>query len=141
MKRTLMLLLALFLSALGEFCLFGAIASMEAKVENNGYLPFLIGYSIFCLSFFTCSALVGIGAFGLNRSNLAHGLMGMILGAALAFASTFVIFMMGPRWDLLGASAGVIYGILLAPIGAVICGLSGVWIIKQKRPAGFVTNE
>ena len=140
MKKTSMLLLALFLAALGEFCLFGAIASMEAKVENNGHLPFLIGYSTLCLLFFAGSAFFGIGAFGLNRSNLTNGIIGIILGGTAAFASAFVTFMMGPRWDLLGASAGVAYGLLAAPIGAVICGLLGVWITQKKRPAGLVAH-
>lgn len=140
MKKTSMILLALFLATLGELCLFGAIASMEAKVENNGHLPFLIGYSIFCLFFFTGSALVGIGAFGLNRSNITNGIIGIILGGALAFASAFVTFMMGPRWEWGGSSAGVAYGLLAAPIGAVICGLLGVWITQKKRPAGLVAH-
>jgi len=129
LTTVLRLLLALFLAGLGEFCLFGAIASRE----SSNYLPWLIGYSILSLSFFACAARAGIGALEINRSNLTYGITGIILGGALAFALSFVMFMMGPRWASLGASASVTYAILAAPIGAAIGGLSGVWIGARLR--------
>ena len=132
---------ALILAALGEFCLFGFIASLEPGTHST----FRIGFSLLALTFFAGAIRLGFSASGLQRVVQIWGGVGLFLGACVAFALVFGTFMVGPRAEALGAMVGVVYGVLVAPIGAAIGGASGAWIgsklRSRKTQQGQVTSD
>ena len=123
---------ALLLAALGEFCVFGFLASLEP----GNHLPWQIGYSLLGLSSFTGAIWLGFGAFELQRVVLIRVIVGICLGASIAFFVLFFLFMVGPRGDVTRSLAGVSYGLLGAPIGAAIGGALGAWIGSRFRNGG-----
>ncbi len=125
----LRLITALLLAVLGEFCVFGFLASLEP----GNHLPWQIGYSLLGLGFFTGAFWLGFGAFELQRAGWTGAIVGLCLGGFVAFHLGLLLFMVGPRGDVTRPLWGVSYGLLFAPIGAAIGGASGAWIRVRCR--------
>ena len=117
------LVATLLLVAPVEFCVFGFLASFEPG-DN---LPFRIAYPLVGLCFLAAAMWLGFGAFRLQRVVLMRGVIGLCLGASIAWFASYVVTIIGPG---IGDStwAGARFALLAAPIGAAIGGALGVWI-------------
>jgi hypothetical protein len=123
---------ALLLAALGEFCVFGFLASQEP----GSHLSWQIGYSLLALCSFTGAIWLGFGVFELQRVGWIGVIVGLCLGAFIAFCLAIFLFMVGPRGDVTRPLWGISYGLLFAPIGAAIGSVLGAWIGSRFRTGG-----
>ncbi len=122
------LMAALLLVAPVEFCIFGFLASFEPG-DN---LPSRIVFPVVGIFFLAAAMWLGFGAFRLQRVVLTRGIIGLCLGASIAWFASYVVTIIGPG---IGDStwAGARFALLAAPIGAAIGGALGVWI-GSSRP-------
>lgn len=123
---------AVLLIALAEFCTYGFLTSLEP----GDHLPFQIAYPILGLSFFAAAMWLAFGAFRLQRSVLIRGLVGLCLGALIAFFLLLILFMVGPRGDFTRPFLGTGYALLGTPLGAAIGGMLGVWMGPRRPNTG-----
>lgn len=121
------LMAALLLVVPVLFCVFGFLASFEP----GDHLRFQIGYALLGLFFFAAATWLGFSAFRLSRMVLMRGIIGLCLGAFVAWLGLYVVTIIGP----MGASIwlGARFALFGAPIGAAIGGALGVRI-GSRRP-------
>ncbi len=99
---------ALLLAALGEFCVFGFLASLEP----GSHLPWQVGYSLVGLCVFFSAVWLGFGAFELERTGWIGVIAGLCLGAIMAFCVLCYLSATGPRGDVCRPLWGSAYGLL-----------------------------
>ncbi|MEM9089938.1 MAG: hypothetical protein AAGC93_14465 [Cyanobacteria bacterium P01_F01_bin.53] len=109
------LMSALMLNLCGEFCVFGFLASFEVAPSDR--TPWLIGYGLSALFFFSNAIRLGLTAFGTRRTIQRQGLVGLIMGSLISFAPVFLLCLFGPRREFFNLLSGMGFGFLAAPFG------------------------
>lgn len=122
------LVVAVLLIALAEFCVFGFLTSLEP----GDHLPFRIAYPVLGLFCFVAAMWLGFGAFKLQPRGLIQGIVGLCVGAAIAFSVMLLLFIAGPRGDFTHLWKGAGIASLGTPIGASIGGALGAWVGSRR---------
>lgn len=130
------LLSGLMLTAGGQFCVFGLMASFEVAPRDR--TPWLIGYGFLALCLFASAMRLGLTSFGSRRTIQRQGIVGLVLGSLIAFLAIFLLCLFGPNGEHLGPLSGLGFGLFFAPFGGGLGGIGGTCLgLKSGKASAY----